>query len=100
MANPFDIFLTSAVTIQKPDGSRSVFGMVQSFRRPDSPFERARFLLRGLDADAQYSAASVDLPGETVYSGRELLERGLPVEIGTRPGAVIIIYKRISKPRQ
>ena len=60
-------------------------GMVQAFRRPDSPFESARFLLRGLDADAQYSAASIDSPDEAVYSGRELLERGLPVRSRSAP---------------
>jgi alpha-galactosidase len=70
-------------------------GMVQAFRRPHSPMESARFKLRGLDVGAQYAVSNLDASGETQFGGRELSEKGLPVEIGDQPGAVIITYKRI-----
>jgi len=72
-------------------------GMVQAFRRPDSPFEGARFRLRGLDPEARYEVTSLDGPGSVVYSGRDLLESGLPVAITSRPGAVIIVYRRMAR---
>jgi len=69
-------------------------GMVQAFRRPDSSFEVARFRLRGLDPQARYVVTNADAAGEASYTGRELLDNGLPVSIPNRPGAVILIYKR------
>jgi alpha-galactosidase len=69
-------------------------GMVQAFRRPDSPFESARFRLRGLEATARYRVSDLDAPGKSVYAGRELIEQGLPVTIKNAPGAVILVYSR------
>jgi len=70
-------------------------GMVQAFRRAQSPIEKERFKLRGLDAAAQYSVRNIDTPGELRFSGRELEEQGLPVEIKDMPGAVIITYEQV-----
>ena len=69
-------------------------GMVQAFRRPQSPIEKARFKLRDLDVDAQYTVKSLDEPSESEFSGRELEEKGIPIAIKDRPGAVIITYGR------
>ena len=74
-------------------------GMVQSFRRLESPIEKARFKLRGLDSAAQYSVSNLDAPGESQFSGRELAEHGLPVTIEDEPGAVIIVYKKVKSSR-
>jgi alpha-galactosidase len=70
-------------------------GMVQAFRRSESPFETVRFKLRGLDMAAQYSVSNIDAPGETHFSGRELEEQGLPVAIKEQASAVIITYKQV-----
>ena len=70
-------------------------GMVQAFRRTQSPMETARFKLRGLDASAQYAVRNFDVPGEVRFSGRELEEKGLAVEIKAAPGAVVITYKKV-----
>ncbi len=64
---------------------------------PQSPIEKVRFKLRGLDPAAQYSVSNLDAPGETQFSGRELEEKGLPVAIKDQPGAVIIIYKQVKR---
>ncbi len=70
-------------------------GMVQVFRRADSIYEVARLRLRGLADDAQYVVTPVDKPeGRTEMSGRELVEKGIRVEIADRPGAAVLSYKR------
>lgn len=70
-------------------------GIVQGFRRMESPIESCRFNLRGLDAAAQYAVMDIDIPGETISSGKELMERGLSVYIRDKPGSIIITYKKI-----
>jgi alpha-galactosidase len=52
--------------------------------------------LRGLDKNARYDVRSVDSEEKKTYSGAELLDTGLPVEIGTKPGAVILTYEKIT----
>ncbi len=69
-------------------------GMVQVFRRAQSPIESVKFKLRGLDPSAQYTVSNMDAPGATQASGRELADHGLLVAIKDRPGAVIILYKK------
>ena len=70
-------------------------GMVQAFRRAQSPIEKVRFKLRGLDLAAQYSIRNLDQPGELRFTGRELAEQGLPVEIKDMPAAVIVTYEQV-----
>ena len=70
-------------------------GMVQAFRRPESPIEEVRFRLRGLDAEAQYTVSNLDMPNEIQISGQDLKVAGLPVLIKDRPGAVIITYRQV-----
>jgi hypothetical protein len=50
--------------------------------------------LRGLDKDAQYVVRDIDRDEPRTFAGAELLETGLPVEITTKPGAVIITYEK------
>jgi len=69
-------------------------GMVQAFRRTESPYESARLKLRGLDAGAKYALTRLDAPGETEATGGELMRDGLPVAMKDQPGAAVIIYKR------
>jgi alpha-galactosidase len=69
-------------------------GMVQVFRRQDSPYESIRLRLRGLDANATYVLTNLDVPGTTSTSGRELLEQGLAIALAARPGAAIITYRK------
>ena len=72
-------------------------GMVQVFRRQDSPFVAAVFPLRGLDPDANYTVRNVDIEGSQTLSGAELLRTGLPIKIETKPGAVIYTYEKASE---
>ena len=69
-------------------------GLVQAFRRQDSPFESARFRLGGLQADASYFIRDLDSQEESRRTGRELMESGLSVTIRNRPGVVNLVYRR------
>ena len=77
------------------DRPESGEGMVQVFRRPDSLYVSAYFPLRGLDPAAEYELTNFDVDGITRVSGRELMEQGITVEIQDKPGAAVIVYKRI-----
>lgn len=69
-------------------------GAVQVFRRAESPFEAARFKLRGLDPAARYVLANRDEASTTEATGRELMEGGLPVSMKDRPSAAVITYQK------
>jgi alpha-galactosidase len=69
-------------------------GMVQAFRRPESPFEAARFKLRGLDPSSRYEIVNLDVSGTKQMTGQELMEQGLGVEIKDQPGSAVLKYAR------
>ena len=69
-------------------------GMVQVFRRAESPYESARFPLRGLDPQATYRLTNIDTHAVVEVFGRELMAAGLPLTITERPSAVVIQYQR------
>ena len=69
-------------------------GMVQVFRRDQSPYESARFKLSGLAPERRY--VLTDLDGVQKFepmTGRQLMEQGVVVEIKDRPGATVITYR-------
>jgi len=72
-------------------------GVVQAFRRPQSPYETARLKLRGLHVKTRYTLINLDVSGTTEASGQELMEQGLLVSIPDPPGAVIITYSRTGR---
>ncbi len=69
-------------------------GMVQVFRRHNSFYESARFKLFGLDAEADYLVTNLDTAVQDCHRGRVLLNDGLPVTIGAKPGVAILTYQR------
>jgi alpha-galactosidase len=71
-------------------------GVVQAFRRSESPYEALRVKLQGLDPDAVYTITNVDKTGTKEVSGKELLEKGLSVAIEDQPGSAVILYKKKS----
>ena len=72
-------------------------GMIQAFRRKDSPYSRARYRLNGLDPNARYSVRNLNAAAGVELTGSELMETGLPVEIEGEPGASLITYQRVRK---
>jgi alpha-galactosidase len=70
-------------------------GVIQAFRRDSCDVVSKSFILSGLNPSAQYEVTNFDVKGTTKITGRELLEKGLTVEIKDKPGAAVIIYKEI-----
>ncbi len=70
-------------------------GIVQAFRRKDSPFESATFKLHGLDPAATYLVTDMDRPKKPVsMSGKALMDNGLPIKTSRTPQALLFIYRR------
>ena len=69
-------------------------GVVQVFRREDSPVVSAKFKLHGLDASAKYEVENLD-GGMKTMTGQELMEEGLEANTKTQPAALIFAYKRL-----
>jgi alpha-galactosidase len=70
-------------------------GVLQVFRRKDSPFESAHLKLRGLDPKARYVVTNPDTASESSFMGVELLEQGVPVSLSAKPGSLMLLYKRV-----
>jgi hypothetical protein len=68
--------------------------MVQAFRRDKNNDLMKDMRLRGLDPTATYEVTDLDGGAPNRISGRDLMQRGLHVEIAGKPGAAIITYKR------
>ena len=70
-------------------------GMVQVFRRDASIYRTADLPLRGLDPSARYTITDLDAPeNPRNITGSELMDKGLTVDIPSRPGAALFLYKR------
>lgn len=69
-------------------------GMVQAFRRQDSPQAAAQYRLFGLEPDAWYQVGEPGGVAVLERTGRELMEQGLPVTIPDKPGAAVLAYQR------
>ncbi|MCX6225553.1 MAG: alpha-galactosidase [Bacteroidia bacterium] len=70
-------------------------GMIQAFRR-DSCAEPAKtFRLTNLNPAAQYEVTNFDRDGPTKLSGKELMDKGLAIEIKHKPDAAVISYTEI-----
>jgi alpha-galactosidase len=72
-------------------------GMVQVFRRAESPFYGLQLKMQGLDAAARYALTDLDVHRRpTTHTGRELMEQGLAMNIPDQPGAVVLTYKKLN----
>lgn len=89
---PYSLDLSAWLAWQfhSPDSGE---GMIQVFRRPESPFEQARFRLRGLNPSVTYAVTDADQPGESIATGAALMNEGLPVRLATRPSAALLFYR-------
>ena len=68
-------------------------GVIQVFRRESCGENSIRITMYGLKPDAQYELTNFDVAGSAIFTGRELMEKGLNVEIKEKPGAAVISYK-------
>jgi alpha-galactosidase len=70
-------------------------GVIQAFRRGDSPTATQQLTLRGLDAAATYAIHDFDTSGETRYTGAALLHDGLTITLSDAASACTFKYTRI-----
>lgn len=68
-------------------------GMIQIFRRENSDYIASRYKLRGLSSEKTYEIEDMDTGIIGEYSGRELLENGLKIEIEKRPNGKVLFYR-------
>jgi alpha-galactosidase len=69
-------------------------GVVQAFRRGDNAEDSIQLRLRGLDSEAVYLLTDLDLAEVVKKTGRELLDKGLHIQLKEKPGAAIVLYKK------
>ena len=84
-----DVFC--ACQFDRPSGRD---GIVQIFRRENSPYECATYTLRGIDEKANYLITDLD-GGEFRISGESLCRDGFKVTINKRRKAKIFKYQQI-----
>ncbi|MFZ1932655.1 MAG: alpha-galactosidase [Thermoguttaceae bacterium] len=70
-------------------------GLVQAFRRESCADAAKTFRLQGLDAAATYEVTDLDAGTPTQISGEDLMGKGLVVEIKVKPGAAVIVYRKV-----
>ena len=90
--SPYSLQLDQWIAWQfdRPDKGE---GMIQAFRRDNCDETTKTFQLSGLNSAALYEIKNLDMNGSTKVSGKELMEKGLTVEITDKPGAAVITYK-------
>jgi alpha-galactosidase len=69
-------------------------GLVQAFRRGNSPDSSMSLKLNGLDPDKSYTVADLHAGSCRRFSGRLLMEKGIAVHIDRKRGAAIMSYRR------
>jgi alpha-galactosidase len=69
-------------------------GLVQAFRRAESPDASVRLKLHGLDAAAQYTVTDLHSNESRQLAGRELMDGGLKVDSPNAPAAKTITYQK------
>lgn len=70
-------------------------GMVQVFRRAESPYESVRLPLHGLDPKALYRVEDLESSRLSEVSGEALAGDGLPISLATRGSSTTLIYTSI-----
>jgi alpha-galactosidase len=69
-------------------------GVVQAFRRDKNEEPTKVLRLQGLVASANYEITDVDVPGTKQMTGQDLMEKGLALELKTKPASAVIFYKQ------
>ena len=70
-------------------------GVIQAFRRNTCEAATMTVRLNGLDPAANYALTNLDVEGHTQCSGKDLMEKGLPIEIKAKPDAAVILYAKV-----
>lgn len=72
-------------------------GVILAFRREESAGEKYTFTLtEGIEYDAEYEIEDIDSGVLQTVSGKQLAEKGIPVEITEKRASRIVFYTKIS----
>jgi alpha-galactosidase len=82
----------AAMQFDRPEAGE---GFVEVFRRSRSSYETARFKLQGLDPSARYVVTNLDVAGSQEFSGQDLIDRGLEIQLTHAPESALVTYKRV-----
>ena len=69
-------------------------GFVEVFRRSHSAYETARFKLQGLDPDVRYTVSNLDASDSLEFSGRDLMDKGIDIQLEHAPDSALLVYHR------
>ena len=70
-------------------------GIVEIFRRENSPYEIAKFSLYNIDKTCNYIFTDADSKQELIVSGKELCKSGFLVEIKEKRSSKLYFYKKV-----
>jgi alpha-galactosidase len=70
-------------------------GLVQAFRRDQCGDAARTVRLAHLDPAAKYEIDDMDSSTPRIVSGSELMQTGLAISITAKPGAVVLLYRKI-----
>jgi alpha-galactosidase len=70
-------------------------GVIQAFRREGCAEPVVTLRLSGLEPDGLYRINDLDRASRLKVRGRDLMGEGLRVEVGDRPGAAVVLYRRV-----
>jgi len=85
-----------AYQLDRPDLGK---GIAVVLRRPQSPYESARLILKGLRPEATYRLRNLDTNVRVRASGQSLQTEGLSVAITAKPGSALWEYE-LQKPSE
>ena len=83
-----DVWL--AYQLDRPDLGE---GMIVVLKRPKSLYTSAHLALQGLDGGASYKVSELEDKNQKVYSGKDMLEKGIEVNLAEKPDSMLLFYK-------
>ncbi len=81
----------SATQYDRPENGD---GMIQVFRRENSPYNTASFNLGNINTSKTYTFTDIDTNEEIVLNGNELITNGFEVKLKEKRSSKIYLYKR------
>lgn len=69
-------------------------GLVVVLKRPGSNYTQSVYQLNGLAADSLYAVTNLDSGESASQSGRQLMDKGLEVQLRSKPDSAVFSYRR------
>lgn len=69
-------------------------GMIQAFRRNENEDASQRLKVFDLEAESAYTVTNIDTNEQLGLSGKEMMQNGITIEIPSKPGSAVYIYRK------